>query len=168
MKMVTPDMTAAALDLRRSSPRDGEWLQITPGERARFHASSAQTMGAFAMIELIVEPGKGVPMHVHGNEDEHFIVLEGKLQMAIGARRQDLLTGESITVGRGIAHAWCNASRTPAHILVVFSPGGIEEMFREFEGIDPAEVGPIANRYGTRLVGPPLKETASSINALRR
>src|SRR5262249_42150482 len=59
MKMVPPDMTAAALDRRSRSPQDGEWLQITPGERARFHVSSVQTMGAFAMIELIVEPGKG-------------------------------------------------------------------------------------------------------------
>jgi mannose-6-phosphate isomerase-like protein (cupin superfamily) len=159
-------MTAAALGFR--SPHDGEWRQITPGERARFHASSAQTMGAFAIIELMVEPGNGVPMHVHGKEDEHFIVLEGKLQMAVGARRLDVVTGESITVGMGVAHAWCNASKAPVHMLAVFSPGGIEKMFRELEGVDPAEIEAIANRYGTRLIGPPLRETAYSINAPRR
>lgn len=100
--------------------------------------------------------------------DEPFIVLEGKLQMAVGARRHDVVTGESITVGRGVAHAWCNASKAPVHMLAVFSPGGIEELFRKIGGADPAEVEAIANRYGTRLIGPPLKETAYSINSPRR
>src|ERR1700750_3402113 len=117
--MVTPDRIAA-LDLR--SPHDGEWHQITPGERARIHASAAQTMGMFTVIEVIAEPGNGVPMHVHGRENEHFILLYGKLQIAVGGRRQDVVTGESITVGRGVAHAWCNASKAPVHMLVVFSP----------------------------------------------
>jgi quercetin dioxygenase-like cupin family protein len=163
--MVTPN-TMAALDLR--GPHDSEWLQVTPGERARIRASSAQTMGTFAMIEVIADPGNGVPMHVHGKEDEHFIVLEGKLQMAVGAKRQDVVTGESITVGMGVAHAWCNASKSSVHMLVVFSPAGIEDMFRELEGVDPAEVEAIAHRYGTRLIGPPLREAAYSLNAPRR
>jgi hypothetical protein len=33
---------------------------------------------------------------------------------------------------RGVPHAWCNSSRAP--VLAVFSPGGIEQLFREIAG----------------------------------
>jgi len=36
------------------------------------------------MLELIADPRNGVPMHIHQNEDEHFIVLEGSLHIANG------------------------------------------------------------------------------------
>jgi mannose-6-phosphate isomerase-like protein (cupin superfamily) len=104
--MVTPQTIVAARYLR--SPDDGEWLQVTPGERVRIHVASEQTMGAFSVLELIADPGNGVPMHVHDNEEEHFIVLDGTLHVAIGAGRMDIVAGESITVGRGVPHAWCN------------------------------------------------------------
>jgi quercetin dioxygenase-like cupin family protein len=164
--MVTPEMTVAG-DLR--SPWDGEWQQITPGERIRIHVSSAQTMGAFSVVELVADPGNGVPMHVHDNEDEHFIVLEGAFHIAIGTGRQDLVAGDSLTVPRGVAHAWCNASKAPVHVLGVFSPAGIEEFFREIAGVrDAVEITAIARHYGTRMTGPPLSETAYTINAPRR
>jgi oxalate decarboxylase/phosphoglucose isomerase-like protein (cupin superfamily) len=126
-------------------------------------------MGAFSVVEMIAEPGNGVPMHVHDNEDEHFIVLEGTLHIAVRTRRQDLVAGESLTVPRGVAHAWCNASSAPAHVLGVFSPAGIEAFFREIAGArDAVEITAIAGRYGTRVSGPPLSEAAYSINAPRR
>jgi mannose-6-phosphate isomerase-like protein (cupin superfamily) len=165
--MVTLETTVAVLDLR--GPPDGEWQQITPGERVRIHVSAGQTMGAFSMVELIAEPGNGVPMHVHDNEDEHFIVLEGTLHIAIDTRRQDLVAGDSLTVPRGVAHTWCNASKAPVHVLAVFSPAGIEELFKEIAGVrDAVEIAAIARRYGTRTISPPLNEAAYSINAPRR
>jgi quercetin dioxygenase-like cupin family protein len=166
-EMVTTE-TIAALDVLHG-PTDGEWWQITPGERVRIHVFSAQTRGAFSIVEAIAEPGNGVPMHVHGNEDEHFIVLDGTLCIAVGPRQIDLVAGEAVTVDRGVAHAWCNASKAPVHLLAVFSPAGIEELFREIAGVrDAEEIAAIIDRYGTRLVGPPLKETSYSITAPRR
>jgi quercetin dioxygenase-like cupin family protein len=166
-EMVTAQATAAALGLR--GPWDGEWLQITPGERLRIHVSARQTMGAFSMVELIADPGAGVPMHVHDNEDEHFIVLEGALHMAVCTRRQDLVAGDSLTVPRGVAHAWCNASKAPVHVLAVFSPAGIEELFGEIAGVrDAVEIAAIARRHGTRMIGPPLSEAAYAINMPER
>jgi quercetin dioxygenase-like cupin family protein len=165
--MVTPEAAAVAPGL--GGPRNGEWQQITRGERVRIHVSSAQTMGAFSIVELIAEPGNGVPMHVHDNEDEHFIVLEGAFHIAVGTKRQNLTAGDSLTVARGAAHAWCNVSSAPVHVLAVFSAAGIEEFFREIAGLaDAAEFTAIANRHGTRVIGPPLNETAYTISAPRR
>jgi len=95
------------------------------------------------------------------------IVLDGTLHIAVDARRMDLKAGESITVARGVAHAWCNASRMPVHMLAVFSPGGIEQLFREIPNVDPADIPAIIQRYGTRLIGPPLEQTIYSINSPR-
>jgi hypothetical protein len=35
------------------------------------------------------------------------------------------------TVKKGVPHAWCNVTDTPVRILIVFSPGHIEAMFRQ-------------------------------------
>jgi mannose-6-phosphate isomerase-like protein (cupin superfamily) len=145
-----------------------EWLQVTPGERFRIRISSAQTMGAYSVLEIVADPGNGVPLHIHNKEDEHFIVLEGTLDIANGDRRWDAPAGTSITVRRGVPHAWCNPSDTPLRMLVVFSPGQIDGLFRATAGVDDIdEIAAIAARYGTQLVGPPLRGTARSIHSPR-
>jgi hypothetical protein len=47
----------------------------------------------------------GVPSHIHNKEEDHFIVLEGTLDIAVGQRRWDAPAGTSVTVGRGVPHA---------------------------------------------------------------
>jgi len=153
------------------SPPDqdgGEWLQVTSGERFRIRVPSAQTMGAYSVIEIIADPGNGVPLHIHNKEEEHFIVLEGTLDIANGDHRSDVPAGTSVTVKRGVPHAWCNPSDTPLHMLVVFSPGHIAGLFRAAAGVDDVDrITAIAGRYGTQLVGPPLLNTARSIYSPR-
>jgi hypothetical protein len=51
-------------------------------------------------------------------------------------------------------------------MLVVFSPGQIDGLFRTTAGIDDIDkITAIAARYGTKLVGPPLQGTARSIHS---
>jgi mannose-6-phosphate isomerase-like protein (cupin superfamily) len=168
MSMTVWEAAAAATALLvRSGPND-DWQEVTPGERVKIHTSSGQTGGAFSLIEAIAEPGNGVPMHVHHNEDEHFIVLEGTFHVAVGNKRLDLSAGETITVAKGVAHAWCNASKAPVRVLAVFSPGGIEGLFREVAAArDLAEIEAIAKRYGTEIVGAPLHVTRFSVASPR-
>jgi mannose-6-phosphate isomerase-like protein (cupin superfamily) len=168
MSMTVWEAAAAATALLvRSGPND-DWHEVTPGERIKIHTSSEQTGGAFSMVEAIAEPGNGVPTHVHHHEDEHFIVLEGTLRIAAGDKRADISAGETITVARGVPHAWCNASKAPVRMVVVFSPGGIEGLFREIAAAcDLAAVEAIAKRYGTEIVGPPLPSTSYSLASPR-
>jgi mannose-6-phosphate isomerase-like protein (cupin superfamily) len=161
---MTPPKTAEA---RLTPDQDrGEWLQVTPGERFNIRVSSAHTMGTYSMIEIVADPGNGVPLHIHNKEEEHFIVVEGTLDIANGDRRWDASAGTSVTVRRGVPHAWCNSSNTPLRMLVIFSPGQIEGLFRAAAGVDDVDkITAIAARYGTKLVGPPLHGTAHSIHS---
>jgi mannose-6-phosphate isomerase-like protein (cupin superfamily) len=142
----------------------GEWLHVTPGERFKIRVPSAQTMGAYSVIEVVADPGNGVPLHIHNKEEEHFIVLEGTLDIANGDRRWDAPAGASVTVRRGVPHAWCNPSDPPLRMLVIFSPGQIDGLFRALAGVDDVDkITAIAARYGTKLIGPSLQGTMHSI-----
>ena len=145
------------------------WLQVTPGERLRIRVASAQTMEAYSVIEIVADPHNGVPLHVHKNEEEHFIVLDGTLDIAVGNRRWDAAAGSCVTAKRGEPHAWCNPSDTSLRMLVVFSPGRIEGLFRAAAGVDDVDkIAAIAASYGTQLIGPPLHERVRSIYSPRK
>ena len=112
--------------------RENEWSEVIRGERYIIRTSSAETNGVYSMLEVVADPRNGVPMHVHDNADEHFIILEGKAFIANGDRRAEVAAGSSITITRGVPHAWCNASEdAPVRMRVIFSPGGLEELFRK-------------------------------------
>ena len=73
--------------------REEEWSEITPGERYIIRTSSEETNGAYSMLEVIADHRNGTPMHVHQNEDEHFIILEGRAYFSNGGERVDLAAG---------------------------------------------------------------------------
>ena len=151
-------------------PND-EWLEVTPGERFKIRTSVDETSGVYTVLEVVAEPRNGVPMHVHAHEDEHFVVLEGTLHIANGDERLDVPAGHAVTVYKGVAHAWCNLSNVPVRMLIIFSPGDIEEMFRQVgnrESNDLAAVAACAERFGTVIVGPALGEGIYSIASPRR
>jgi mannose-6-phosphate isomerase-like protein (cupin superfamily) len=143
-----------------------EWLQVTPGERIRIRVPSPQTLGAYSVIEVVADPGNGVPLHIHNSEEEHFVVLEGTLDIANGDRRWDAPAGTSVTVRRGVPHAWCNPTNTPLRVLVPFTPRLIEGLLSATAGVEDIDKIPaMAVRYGTQLVGPPLCGTVRSIHS---
>jgi mannose-6-phosphate isomerase-like protein (cupin superfamily) len=85
-----------------------EWWEVTPGERFKIRTSVTQTQGIYTMLEVVADPRNGVPMHVHANEEEHFVILEGRVHLTNGDQGSDLSAGEAATVKRGTPHAWCN------------------------------------------------------------
>jgi mannose-6-phosphate isomerase-like protein (cupin superfamily) len=147
--------------------RNDEWLQIIPGERFRIRTSVNETKGIYTVLELIADPRNGVPMHIHQNEDEHFIVLEGTLHVAIGDKRFDVPAGSTVTISKGVMHAWCNLMDRPLRMLVVFSLGNIEELFRATAARESDDIAALASKYGTLLVGPPMLEEIHSTTSPR-
>src|SRR5258707_10266090 len=55
----------------------GPWYEGTAGERIAVRLSSTDTNGAYAIVESVAAPGCSPPMHLHRNEEEHFVVLAG-------------------------------------------------------------------------------------------
>jgi len=164
--LVTMKASKTSAEVLDNQRNDG-WLQITPGERFRIRASVKETKGIYTMLELIADPRNGVPMHIHQNEDEHFIILEGMLHVANGNQRFDAPAGTTVTVNKGVAHAWCNLQDIPLRMLVVFSPGDIEDLFRATAARESDDIAALAAKYGTLLVGPPLLEEIHTITSPR-
>src|SRR5258708_20567508 len=87
---------------------NGEWLETTPGERFTIRTSAKETEGIYTMLELVADPRNGVPIHIHKNEDEHFLVLHLPLHIVIGDITLDVTVGTAVTVSQVAPHACCN------------------------------------------------------------
>ena len=163
-------MTTSVETMRATRPAIDPWLEVTPGERVNIRTSGDETGGVYAMIEGVAEPGNGVPMHIHANEVEHFVVLEGTLHVANGDERLDVPAGKTVTIEKGVPHAWCNLADTPVRMLIIFSPGHIGEMFRRIASLDIDDLESIAAsaaQFGTTIVGPTIVEGIYSVASPR-
>ena len=78
--------------------------------------------GASLLVEMWVEPGGGVPPHVHPSMEERFEVLEGELSLLGGRKWQTAGPGESVTVSAGTRHAYRNTGPGPAHATCLATP----------------------------------------------
>lgn len=123
------------------------------------------TGGAFALLHAVVPPGGGPPPHVHGREDEAFYVLDGAVTFHTDGREFTATAGTWITLARGSLHSFKNTGATPAAMLIVATPAGLERFFAEV-GVPatdrtaaPPPVGPdeiarllaVAPRYGIEI-----------------
>jgi CheY-like chemotaxis protein len=99
---------------------------------------------------------------------EHFTVLEGTLQIATCYKTLDVPAGATVSLSRGVPHAWCNLSDVPLRVVIVFSPGQIEGMLREVIGWNVDDVSAILDKFGCLIVGPALIDNTSSSNSPSR
>ena len=129
------------------------WLQTRPGERCLIRVSAADTNGAYSLVEIVSGPGDGTPLHMHQNEDEHLIVLEGVARVAIGDRVFDAEAGSLATLPKNVPHAWGNRSTRQLRIAVIAYPGGVEEILRTIARDKNADVPALARRFGVTPVG---------------
>jgi quercetin dioxygenase-like cupin family protein len=131
-----------------------EWLETRPGEHCLIRVPATDTKGLYSLVEIVSSPGDGTPLHVHENEDEHIIVLEGTARIAYGDKVFDADAGKVVTLLRKIPHAWGNRSNSQLRIAAVTFPGGIEEILRLIARSDEADLPALAERFGVRPVGP--------------
>jgi mannose-6-phosphate isomerase-like protein (cupin superfamily) len=138
------------------------WFEAEPGVRFKVLVSAEQTGGSYAFIESIVQKGAGSTLHIHHHEGEHFLVLEGTVRLVVGDKTFDVPAGQTITVPRGIPHAWSNESDEPLRFVTVFSPGGFDQLCIEMATASAANKSDIRQRYGLEIVGPKPGTTISS------
>lgn len=108
--------------------------------------------------------GSASPLHVHGREDEMFIVLDGAATVVVGDARYDLRAGGVAFLPRDVPHAY--RITEDAHILTLCTPAGLEEFFRAAGhdlshpkpagwAITPATMTAALEPLGGKIVGPP-------------
>lgn len=116
-----------------------------------------KTGGAMALVEAVVPPGGGPPLHIHSREDELFYVLEGKFKFWHGETEMVLDAGDSTFLHRNGRHTYQNVGATPGRLLTVISPAGFEDFFREVSKRrlsapkDMNELNALASTYGLNL-----------------
>ena len=62
------------------------------------------------------------PLHVHHDDDEAWIVLQGSLRFRMGDEFVDVAAGGGILAPRGTPHQYGNPSPEPARYLLVMTP----------------------------------------------
>lgn len=126
------------------------------GNTILFAADTADTGGAFALLDYELAPGfAALPPHCHQHEDEAIFILEGALWIRIGEGERLVGQGEFVFLPRGIAHAAYNRGDVPARFMLVVTPAGFEQCYHELEAhveggapISAERIAPILARYG--------------------
>ena len=100
------------------------------GMLAEVKASSADTGGRYAFVEMTAPAGLQVPLHVHHTEDEGFYVVEGSITVQLGDELIEVGAGEHAYGPHGIPHRF-TVGPDGAHMLWILAPGGFEDFIEE-------------------------------------
>jgi quercetin dioxygenase-like cupin family protein len=93
------------------------------GTRVVVHARAADSQGRLRVWESDEPRGTALPLHVHANEDEQLVILEGEPTVRLGDAVHRLRAGDTLALPRGVPHAHRVTSQT-ARILTIATPGG--------------------------------------------
>jgi quercetin dioxygenase-like cupin family protein len=140
-------------------------------ERITFLQTAQDTNGELLVFDCAVAPG-GVrlPTHVHASQREHFVVIAGRLGVALGRKTYTLLPGQRITLPPRIRHQWWNAGDDEVRFRVQVAPAGSLETVLEVNSAlahqgkldawgmpkDPFELANLASLSETYIPGLPI------------
>ncbi len=117
-----------------------------------------ETGGRFSVVEHPLEPRTLVPPHLHADEDEFSIVVEGKFGARIGDRIIEATPGCYILKPRGMPHTFWNPTDKQARLVEIISPAGFENFFEETSKLFPSsrlpdmgQVAGVASKYHLTL-----------------
>lgn len=164
--MQNPSMTLDAAHGYALGPGTSlEDLDMGGGSVLSLRVTGDESRGLLTVLEGVVSQG-GPPLHIHDDEDEVVIVLEGQLAYKVGDQAGVLAAGGLLWFPRSIPHAVGNHSGTQCRFLTIVTPAGIEHFFRaqrDYLASLPAGAAPDPSAFlklpganTRRVVGPPL------------
>jgi quercetin dioxygenase-like cupin family protein len=136
----------------------------------RILVSASDGNDDLCVVEHRMPKGDAPPLHVHRNEDEVFVVLEGRIRMRIGRRTIHLDKGHAAVAPKGVRHSYIVES-DEARILTITRGHDFETMLRSVSRTAtdwnlPPRMAPtpemaaaltdICRRNNIDLVGPPI------------
>lgn len=119
--------------------------------------SASDTDGALCVFDTYRFKSGGPPLHVHLEQDEWFLVLDGEFKFQVGDQMHHLAAGDSIFGPRRVPHAFRSLTET-GRLMITFQPAGTMEAFFAAEMVDPLSEAfrDLSRRHGMEVVGPPL------------
>jgi len=161
-------MAATARRAYLLRPGEGESVWSLGG-RFTVKAGAADGDGRFALIEALAFRTSEPPLHIHHREDEAWYVLEGRMTFLVGAEVVVATSGSFAFAPKGLPHAF-TVDVEPTRVLLLAAPAGFERFALELgepatsdeppAGLSvpgPEVLGPVAERYGIEVVGPPIR-----------
>ena len=141
------------------------------GGRFTTKLSEAAAEGRFTLVELLAFQSTEPPLHIHHNEDEAWYVLDGHMTFYVGDQVLEASSGSFVFAPRGLPHMF-TVDLEPTRVLVFASPGGFEQFAEELgepaasdspplhlSMPGPEVLGPVAERYGIEVIGPPKRHS---------
>jgi quercetin dioxygenase-like cupin family protein len=104
-----------------------------------------------------VEPGVGIPPHIHTQEDEIFRVIKGQIEIMVDGKTTLLEAGDTAFAPKNVPHAWKVVGTEKAKMITSAFPAGIEVMFKELASLPPGppdfeKVVEICSKHGISFV----------------
>jgi quercetin dioxygenase-like cupin family protein len=124
------------------------------GQSYRVRVSGDDTAGTFALMDTEAGRGHGSPMHVHRNDSEVFLVLEGTLQVIVDGQEYEAGAGAAAVLPAGRPHGFVITSETARYLTLHHGPA-FERFTAAAGGEDPSRLAEIADAYGIDIIGPP-------------
>ena len=90
--------------------------------------TGTQTGGRYSLIDMLVPPGGGPPLHRHDFE-EMFAVLDGEIELTFRGETHRAASGSVVNIPANAPHKFRNTSDRPAHLLCLCAPPGQEDFF---------------------------------------
>ena len=84
-----------------------------------------------------VDPGVGIPPHIHTKEDEIFRVIKGQIEIMVDGETTVLNEGDVAFAPKNIPHSWTVVGTEKAKMITSAFPAGIEHMFEELAQLPP-------------------------------
>ena len=140
------------------------------GTAIKVLVSASEGNDDLCVIEHAMAKGEASPLHLHRNEDEIFVLLEGRLRIDVGGGTRYLEAGQAAVAPKGVPHAFLVESET-ARLLTVTRGHDFETMLRSASrpapgsGLPPrmaptpdmiAALADTCSRNNIDLVGPPI------------
>lgn len=104
-----------------------------------------------------VEPGVGIPPHIHTKEDEIFRVIKGQIEIMVDGKTTILNEGDVAFAPKEIPHSWKVVGTEKAKMITSAFPAGIEHMFQELAKLPAGppnfeKVSEICAKHGINFV----------------
>ena len=132
---------------------EGQSLQ-SMGALVSVKATSEQTGGVFNLFEVSCPPDFATPLHIHYAEDVAIYVLEGALTFSWGNGKKVAVAGSFRFQPRGTPHGFRVETTTPARILYMTFPAGLDRFVIEQELLaSKCECATAAARYKIEILG---------------
>ena len=150
--------------LRQPGQGDSYWVL---GDLYTFKAVGEETGQAYALVEAVIQPNNGTPLHVHSHEDVVFYVQEGEIECQLDEQTVIATAGTFLHSPKGQQHSYKNIGANPAKMLIWVTPAGLEKFFAEIgtpveqsalpPAISPADLEKVlatAPKYGLEIIPP--------------